>query len=234
MMRKNPYPTSPSRGFTLIELLVVVGIMAAMLSVAAIGIQNIDKGQATVSGLSQAQALMDEARNLAVGRGTRARLCIHGDASEEDRNFRFLVVAYEEVERDADGEIVSSSWKVTSRGTFLPNGVYFHPNFSQQAASQIRGLGTYGSNGSGVKFPSNGKSVNQPPYYYYEFNAEGLCTEAGQSDPGAAFVLCRGVTGPGANEPRVIGNDVEGFVIWRNGRTSPIRDTDVISSSNGN
>ena len=204
--------------------------MAAMLSVAAIGIQNIDKGQATVSGLSQTQALMDEARNLAIGRGTRARLCIHADSSEEERNLKFIVVAYEEIERDDSGEITNTSWKVDSRGTLLPNGVYFHPSYSQQASSQIDGLGTFGSNGSGVKFPGDRNSVRQPAYYYYEFNAEGLCVESGQTEAGAAFVLCRGVTGPSASEPRVIGNDVEGFVIWRNGRTSPIRDTDVISS----
>lgn len=228
MMRNNPYS---SRGFTLIELLVVVGIMAVMLSVAAIGIQNIDKGQATVSGLAQTQALMDETRNLALGRGTRARLCIHADSSEEERNLRFMVIAFEEIERDDAGEEVGRSWKVESRGTSLPSGVYFHPSFSQDASSQIQGLGTHGSGGSGVRFPGDNRTTRNPSYHYFEFNAEGLCVEEGQENPGAAFVLCRGVTGPGASDPRVIGNDVDGFVIWRNGRTAPIRDTDSISSN---
>ncbi|WP_411846496.1 prepilin-type N-terminal cleavage/methylation domain-containing protein [Roseibacillus persicicus] len=228
MMRNNPYSTPQSRGFTLIELLVVIGIMAVMLSVAAVGIQNIDKGQATVSGLSQTQALMDEARNLAIGRGTRARLCIHAEPNEEDRNLRFIVVAYEEIEKNDAGEETGRRWRVASRGTFLPSGVYFHPKFSEEASSRISGLGSYGSKDEAIKFPGDNKSTRNPNYYFFEFNAEGLCTAEGESDPGAAFVLCRGVTGPGADVPRLVGKDVGGFVVWRNGRTSAIRDLDFI------
>lgn len=228
MMRNNLQNSPTPRGFTLIELLVVVGIMAVMLSVAAIGIQNVDKGQATITGLSQTQALMDEARNLAIGRGTRARLCIHAEAGEEERNLRFMVVAYEEIQRNDSGEETGRQWRVDSRGTFLPSGVYFHPQFSRDASSSISGLGTHGENGSGIRFPGDNKTTRNPNYYYYEFNAEGLCVEEGADAPGAAFVLCRGVTGPGASEPRVIGKDVGGFIVWRNGRTSPIRDTNAI------
>lgn len=228
MMRNNPSTPPPSRGFTLIELLVVVGIMAAMLSVAAIGIQNIDKGQATITGVSQTQALMDEARNLAIGRGTRARLCIHAEPGEEDRNLRFMVVAYERIQRNEAGEETGRDWRVESRGTSLPNGVYFHPRFSQQASSQVQGLGVYGSNGTAIKFPGDNQTTRNPNYYYYEFNAEGLCSEQGSTDPGAAFVLCRGVLGQGATEPQVIRGDVSGFMVWRNGRTSAIRDTSFL------
>ncbi len=230
MMRKNPQYSFSSRGFTLIELLMVIGIMAVMLSVAAVGIQNIDKGQATVSGISQMQALMDEARNLAVGRGTRARVCIHAESGEEERNLKFIVVAYEDVQRNDSGEETGRSWRVASRGTYLPSGVYFHPKLSREASSQVSGLGTYGENGTSIKFPGDNKSTRNPNYYYYEFNSEGLCIEENQETPGAAFVLCRGVTGPGVSEPLVIGDDVAGFIVWRNGRTSSIRDTNLITN----
>lgn len=233
MMRNNRKPLHPSRGFTLIELLVVVGIMAMMLSVAAIGIQNIDKGQATVAGISNAQALMDEARNLAVGRGTRARLCIHANPSEEERNLRFAIVAYEEITLDDAGAEVSRRWRSDSRGTSLPNGVYFHPRFTREAAASVAGLGTFGE-AADIDFPGNPrKNTRRPNYYFWEFNAEGICTQQGAANPGAAFVLCRGVTGPGAREPRIIGNDVAGFIAWRNGRTSAIRDTELIRNADG-
>jgi prepilin-type N-terminal cleavage/methylation domain-containing protein len=219
-------------GFTLIELLVVVGIMAMMLSIAAIGIQNVDKGQATVSGLSQAQALMDETRNLAVGRNTRARLCIHAESSEEDRNLRFAVVAYEKLERDSSGNITNRTWTTETRGTYLPSGVYFAPSLTQQAAMEIEGIGAVGTDNN-VRFPGDpSKNTRNPTFYYWEFNSEGICKQEDASNPGAAFVLCRGVTGPNASEPRVIGNDVAGFVVWRNGRTSKIRDTSIISTGN--
>lgn len=228
---KTPYSNSSlARGFTLVELLVVVGIMAAMLSVAAIGIQNVDKGQATVTGIAQTQALMDEARSLAIGRGTRARLCIHANPNEEERNLRLMVVAYEEIQRDAGGNATGTRWRVDSRGTYLPTGVFFHPRFSQLASDQVNGLGTYGSNGSGVTFPGSSRNaVRQPNYFYYEFNSEGLCTSATATNPGAAFVLCRGISGPGTTEPRVVGNDISGFITWRNGRTSAIRNTNFLT-----
>lgn len=228
-MRNYFHQPSAPRGFTLIELLVVVGIMAAMLSVAAIGIQNVDKGQATVSGLAQAQSLMDEARNLAISHGTRARLCIHAEPNEEDRNLRFMVVAFERIERDGSGQETGRSWRVNSRGTSLPSKVYFHPSFSQAASARISGLGSHGTNGSEVRFPGGNNSTRQPNYFYYEFNSEGVASEQGVDESGAAFVLCRGSLTTGDSEPRVIGNDVDGFVVWRNGRTSPIRDTQFLT-----
>ena len=230
-MRNHRQSPTSSRGFTLVELLVVVGVMAVMLSIAAIGIQNIDKGQSTITGVATTQSLLDEARNLAIGRGTRARLCIHADASDEqDRYLRFMVVAYERIQRNDAGEETGRVWQVDSRGTSLPNGVYFHPELSSQASSTVNGLGSH-SSGGGVNFPGDSRTTRQPNYFFYEFNAEGLCTIEGEDDPGAAFVLCRGALNGNAQIPIVVGNDVGGFVVWRNGRTSPIRDTNLISTA---
>ena len=220
---------SRSSGFTLIELLVVVGIMAVMLSVAAVGLQNVDKGQATVTGIAQVQALMDEARSTAVGRGTRARLCIHSSSQEEDRNLTLMIVAFEELERDNAGEIIGRSWRTASRGTYLPPSVYFHPERSRVAAGQS-GVGDFGTKDESIRFPGGYNVSRGPDYYYYEFNAEGLCLQQDATQAGAAFVLCRGVTGPNAIVPKVLGNDLDGFVVWRNGRISKIRNLGLIGN----
>lgn len=221
----------PSLGFTLIELLAVISIIAVMLSVAAVGIQNIDKGQATVSGIAQVQALLDETRSLAVGRGTRARLCIHADQTEEKRYLRFAVIAYERITYDDQGEIEDKEWRVESRGTTFPSGVYFHPEYTTQAASSIDGLGEFGSRDESIKFPGSNKTNRNPDYFYWEFNSEGICIQEGATDPGAALVICRGQIRPNTTEPIVTGNDVAGIVVWRNGRTSPIRNTEFINNS---
>lgn len=234
MMKSNSHLPARPQGFSLVELLVVIGIMAVMLSVAAIGIQNVDKGQATVTGISQVQALMEETRNLAVGRNTRARLCIHAEPSEEERNLRFAVVAFERLTRGANGEITNREWVTESRGVYLPAGVYYHPRLTQQVASSVPDIGEVGQD-SNVTFPGDpAKNVRNPNFFFWEFNSEGLCTQEGAINPGAAFVLCRGATGQGAVEPRVIGNDVGGFIVFRNGRTSAIRNTDIISNGVGN
>lgn len=230
-MNKRLHDPKPSSGFTLIELLAVISIIAVMLSVAAVGIQNIDKGQATVAGISQVQALLDETRSLAVGRGTRARLCIHADQTEEKRYLRFAVVAYERISYDDEGNETGREWRVDSRGSTLPSGVYFHPEYTTQAASSIDGLGEFGSKDESIRFPGSNKTNRNPEYYFWEFNSEGLCIREDSQEPGAALVICRGQIRPNTTEPIVTGNDVAGLVVWRNGRTSPIRNTEFINNS---
>jgi hypothetical protein len=70
---------------------------------------------------------------------------------------------------------------------------------------------------------SGAKAAYAGSYYYYEFNAEGICTT-----PGASFVVgagSRSVKTP-TEKPRVTSagkRDFGGFVVWRNGRTSVFR-----------
>jgi hypothetical protein len=75
------------------------------------------------------------------------------------------------------------------------------------------------------------KAAYAGSYYYYEFNAEGICTT-----PGAGFVIgagTRAISKP-TSKPRVTSaakRDFGGFVVWRNGRTSIFRSPAQISSS---
>ncbi|NIP98716.1 MAG: prepilin-type N-terminal cleavage/methylation domain-containing protein, partial [Akkermansiaceae bacterium] len=106
-------------GFTLVELMAVMAVIAILLSIAAVGIQNIDRGQATTTAVAVTEALFDEARSAAIGRGTRARLIIHANLNDEDPTDRTRYLTYMTVavsETDEDG-IDQDRWRVITRGT---------------------------------------------------------------------------------------------------------------------
>ena len=217
------------RGFTMVEVLTVVAVMAILMSVVAVGIQNIDRGQATTSALAVSEAVFDEARSAAVGRGARARVLIHNnlnDQDEDDRNryLRYLAVAVHDAELD--------EWQLVSRGTQMPAGVYFDPELSEQASSSLPGIGTWGT--TTIRLP--GRDRGTKSCYYYEFNGEGICIDGGENAtevdpevlPGAAFVLVGGARPSGRAKPIMQGKNRTGFVVWRNGRTALYRSPDQI------
>lgn len=213
-------------GFTMVEILTVVAVMAVLMSVAAIGIQKLDRGQATTTALAISQAVFAEARSVAVGRGTRARVYIHGEMNDQDeedqqRYLRYLIVAVLEDGKENDFEVVS-------RGTTLPNGVYFDPDASKDASSSVTGIGTWGR--GEVDLPGSGSNVRN--CYYYEFNGEGICVDGSKdgADPGAAYVLIGGVRQRDAEKPKMMGNNQTGFVVWRNGQTAIYRNPDQIGN----
>ena len=209
------------RAFTMVEILAVIAVIAILMSVAAVGVQKMDQGQATATASSISEAIFDEARSSAVGRGTRARVVIHNDSSEDerDRYLRYMAVCIE----------VEGEWEFASRGTSLPSGVYFDKLATDEAGSKIDDIGTYGT--MSIALP--GDKDSSVECYYYEFNAEGLCVDADNpGSPGAAFVLAGGVLPPNEDAPRVKGNNRTGFVVWRNGRTSIFRNPEHITSSN--
>lgn len=210
-----------ARGFTMIEILTVIAIIAVLMSVASVGIQKMDAGQATSTALAVSEALFDEARSAAVGRGTRSRILIHNDPSEEERGryLRYMAVAV----LNQDGE-----WEVTSRGTTLPSGVYFDAVSSSATSDRVTGIGTYGT--ASIELPGENRSSTS--CYYYEFNAEGLCVNGDSGEtPGAAFILVGGVLTPNEDTPRMKDNNRVGFIVWRNGRSSLIRNPDQIASN---
>jgi prepilin-type N-terminal cleavage/methylation domain-containing protein len=205
-------------GFTLVEMLAVVLIISVLLTLGAVGINRLTSGKGVTNGVSNAEALFDEARAIAVGKGTKARVLVDNNANSEN-SLRRLLVVYQEL--DDEGKPKDpETWVLTSRGVTLSEGVYFSEKFSkkdQQAGGTLDEM-TLVQNDT-VKKDYAGE------YFYYEFNREGLCTT-----PGASFVLGAGAR-PQGQEPRVTGSskrDFGGFVIWRNGRLSAFRGPDHI------
>jgi prepilin-type N-terminal cleavage/methylation domain-containing protein len=210
------------RGFTLVEMLVVIGIMSILMTVGAIGLGNMG-GKGVSSGVASAESLFDEARSIAVGQRTKARVLIAKALTNSPAdNLRRMLVVSEAID-PATGLPIANSWVLSSRGTLLPDQTFFSQTYSKQDLA--------GAGGPIDFFDlATTKSAYVGSYFYYEFNAEGICTT-----PGASFVLGAGTRSTSAptSQPKVTSagkRDFGGFVVWRNGRTSVFRSPDQISS----
>ncbi len=227
-MHAKYHPTVPSRsqgdrcrraGFTLIELLAVISIIAILLSIGAVGIKNVGKAQGTTAGAAVAEALINEARTIAISRGTTARLIINAEDNEDlsDQNYlREMYVVYRETDEDT-GEEKAGTWVRASRATKLPGKVYFDIKNSKVGFADNAGENGGGNLGP-EEHPFASSKVPSMNAYYYEFNAEGIC-----QTPGASFVCIQGAMVDGQLQGE--SENRAGFVVWRNGRTSIIRNT---------
>jgi prepilin-type N-terminal cleavage/methylation domain-containing protein len=205
-------------GFSLIEMLIVIAIMSILLTIGAIGIAGITGGKSVASAVATTEALFEEARSVAVSKGTTARVMVSiNDPADAATYLRRLVVVYKKLNDDGTP---ATSWELSSRGMTLPDQVYFSKTYSKK--DQKGGSGNLESfelpEGNNVKKSFAGK------YLYYEFNSEGIC-----QTPGAGFIVGTGARGLNDEFPRVTGSakrDFGGFVVWRNGRTSIFRGPD--------
>lgn len=201
----------------MIELLVVILIISLLLTLGAGVMRGITGGNNLTSAVATSEALFDEARAIAVGKGTTSYVLVDiNDPQDEDNYLRRLVVAYNEVDPKT-GEPMADKFAVSSRGLILPKGIYFSQKFSKKAKDADTGLEDFTL--SGAKELYNGK------YLKYEFNSEGICLNAG-----ASFVIGSGAR-PLGEAPRVGKDgkrDFGGFVVWRNGRTSLFRDPEQV------
>ncbi|MEP4078897.1 pilus assembly FimT family protein [Haloferula sp.] len=216
----------PRSGFTLVELLVVILIMTILLTLGAAGFRNAG-GKGVSTALPSTEAVFDEARSIAVGKGTRSRVLIDvNDPSSEGNYLRRMVVAYEET--DDNGEPIQDSWKLAGKAYVFPPKTYFSRQFSKANHKAKSGdLDEMTLSGVATLYAGN--------YLYYEFNSEGICTTGLSGTSGdynaPSFVIGNGARGIGQEEPRTTSDgrrDFGGFVIWRNGATSVFRNPNQI------
>jgi prepilin-type N-terminal cleavage/methylation domain-containing protein len=212
--------TSPKKrllgGFSLIELLVVILIISLLLTLGAVGLRGITGGNGVGAAVATSEAVFDEARSIAVGKGTKARVLVDvNDPQDTETYLRRIVVAYQKL--DEQGE-PTQEWELASRALNLPEKTFFSRSYSKKNHETESG-----------QIDEMTLSINKRAfdgrYVYYEFNSEGICTT-----PGASFVVGSGMR-PMGEEPRVTGDgkrDFAGFVVWRNGRTSLFRGPDQI------
>jgi len=203
-----------------VELLIVILIVSLLLTLGAVGLRGMG-GKGVTAAVATTEALFDEARSIAVGKGTRARVLVDVNNPQDPETYkRRILIAYQEL--DNQGE-PTQNWALAGRATVLPDRVYFSQNFSKR--DHQGGAGTLEEMNLAVnKIAFDGR------YLFYEFNAEGIC-----STPGASFIVGLGIR-PDGEEPRATvegKRDFAGFVVWRNGRTSLFRGPDEIGIPSG-
>lgn len=202
-------------------MLIVIAIMSILLTVGAVGISGLTSGKSVASAIASTEALFEEARSIAVSKGTDAYVMVSvDDPSNSSTYLRRIVVAYKELNPDGTK---SDRYALSSKGLTLPDQTYFSQTFSfrdQRAASgSLDEINLQASDT--VRQPYAGR------YLAYQFNSEGICMT-----PGASFVIGSGARGLADKNPRVTGGgkrDFGGFVIWRNGRTSLFRSPDQMN-----
>jgi prepilin-type N-terminal cleavage/methylation domain-containing protein len=220
------------RAFTLIEMLVVIAIASILITAGAVGLKDVG-GKGVTSAVASAESLFAEARSAAIAQRTTARVLVAQNLTNNPAdNLRRIVVVSAEIDPLTNLEKIPQNWILTSRGAILPDQTFFSTVFSKRDSS------TSSIELQTMTMPPTAKSAYQGTYFYYEYNAEGICTTGVTPDGYLApsFVVGAGAKNPrnAEDKPRVTSagkRNFGGFVIWRNGQTSIYRSPEQIASA---
>jgi len=231
--------------FTLVEMLVVIAIISILMTAGVVGINSMG-GKGVSSGVATAESVFDEARTTAIGKNVRACVLVAKElTSNPNEDLRRMMVAYEEIETDKananfgkaklplEMDVKNLNWVLSSRAVVLPDQTFFSQLYSAKSHETGGDLDVIAS--TKIK---DVKKTYAGNYVIYPFNAQGICSPAGQTAGEAmSFIIGSGVrnaTKSGIAElPKVTGSakkDFGGFVVWRNGSTSVFRSPDQMGS----
>ncbi len=184
------------------------------MGIGALSIMQNNTGRGLNAGMSTLESAINEARSVAMSKGTRARMVINNDQADTSKYLRQIVTMFE---TDA------GMWEPAFRSVSLPANVFFDPDQEVNVA----GMGNLGTNSAG----DLSRDYN-PDDYYVEFNHLGICVIGRNADdeplntPGATLALVSGRITGGNLVPS--GNEKTGIVIWRNGSTTNVNDVNQI------
>jgi len=236
----------------LVEMLAVVLIMAILLTGGAVGIKNLSVGKGSSVGIATGEAMLLEARSIAISKGARARLCITNERSTkrgaEDIFRSRMYVAYDFDDPNISG--TDPNWVVDNRPVFLPKGTFFSQEFSQKDHSPSGSGDIYTESSFSpryIKIDPDAEPGDDITYreasdlrgnvLCYEFNSEGILVDPSDGESalvgGSSFVVGTGARDPRSNDdPVLLGNkDLDGIIIWKKGETSRLRDINQITST---
>jgi prepilin-type N-terminal cleavage/methylation domain-containing protein len=162
------------RGFTLIELLVVISIILIASSIIFIG-GNSGAGAALSSSTRIVSGIAQGARGQAILKNAKTRLIIYSDTSgsrDDEKYLRFFGIVYEDTTTAAPDD-----WIAATQGTYLPEGIYFDPDLSEDHDWSKSATMKLEYPRSVAKAEGSGED-----FYYYEFNSNGTVASGFEND----------------------------------------------------
>lgn len=214
---------SNKSAFTLIELLVVISIILIASSIIFIG-GNGGGGAKLSSSRGIVSGIAKGARGQAILKNARTRLIIYTDntANEDDeKKLRYFGIVYQDPDDD-------TKWYAGTQGTYLPEGIYFNEDLSQDH--------NWTRSTMNINYPrqSSQDGTSGEEYFYYEFNSNGTMASGFDN---AWLVLQGGTLKPSDTGVLAVDFDAEeharlltALIFRRTGTSTPVDDPgDIIN-----
>lgn len=231
MLRQNTI--SKRQGFTLIELLVVISIILIASSIIFTSSSGGD-GPALSTSLRIASGIAQGARGQAILKNSETLMIIHNDVDDIDKYRRFIGIVFYQQDDPGTDNVDEEGWVAATQGSYLPEGIYFDPDLSQDFGTNRSGVGVKAV----LDYPrtkpqktislTSGTSPTTDSYLFYKFNSNGT-----SANPNEWLVLRAGSLNAAgdleAYDPSSEGAALKAALIFRRaGTTTAVDDPSAI------